>query len=671
MEDTTTKWFRDGLGPRVDALKAALKALADNDPEAVFTIKHMAQSLRSPSGSYGLFEIYDAAERVEQSTSDELEANVRLLIDALRTEAAKVDHAQQTMLIVGGSRDFNEQLVPKLLTPWREVLQAETAAEAKRLIREREIVFVVLNMFLPDLDGRSLPVKLRENPSTAAIRVLVLAPKVPEPTKHDNLMIHADGYIEAPLDAKEVAAWVNARLRRAHETTKEARRDNLTGLLNRAAFREDAARLMESCLGSQEPLALAVFSIDGSGELMKTHGQATADMVLRHVGSLLATSLRTTDIVARWGMPEFVSLLPGEDQFGGVRAAEKVMKSLSKQHFAAPEGTTFQLTLSAGVAVVAQVTSIDNAVAEADRYLFHAKSLGGNRVTSSQTRSSKRRNRVLILGEDEVTAKVLNHLFEKDGSSLVYAERAETVFSENMRKQRFHLVLIGDKIPDSTPFEVLQRLRKSKRYNRIPIVMLTSKHSEADLVHALELGANDYVIRPFSPSGFMTRMRRILTRAVETVDLPSGVRRIMIIDAEVRNLLIAASSLHERGGFQVYLAKGSRDAYDRMDETQPDVVVVDADKPESGGMQLLKTLSRTKDSDELNIIVSSTSKDLPDMEESLASQVKGILNKPFSPLTLAQQIERILRMPRSKKQSPDAADHFNNEVQRVVCMDKA
>jgi DNA-binding response OmpR family regulator len=74
------------------------------------------------------------------------------------------------------------------------------------------------------------------------------------------------------------------------------------------------------------------------------------------------------------------------------------------------------------------------------------------------------------------------------------------------------LVILDVKMPGMDGFEVLERLRRTPAYRAIPIIMLTSMGSEADVVRGFSLGADDYILKPFSPTELSARVRRLLRR---------------------------------------------------------------------------------------------------------------------------------------------------------------
>jgi DNA-binding response OmpR family regulator len=74
------------------------------------------------------------------------------------------------------------------------------------------------------------------------------------------------------------------------------------------------------------------------------------------------------------------------------------------------------------------------------------------------------------------------------------------------------MVILDVKMPGMDGFEVLERLRRTPAFSAVPIIMLTSMGSEADVVRGFQLGADDYVLKPFSPVELSARVWRLLRR---------------------------------------------------------------------------------------------------------------------------------------------------------------
>ncbi|MFT4035006.1 MAG: GGDEF domain-containing protein [Patulibacter sp.] len=152
--------------------------------------------------------------------------------------------------------------------------------------------------------------------------------------------------------------------------------DGLTGLANRATFEEVAGRLLDRTRIDGSTLALVMFDIDHFKALNDREGHAAGDAALTGFAELLARASRPTDLVARIGGEEFVTVMPGMGAGGAEAFARRVGDLLRDQ---ATTGT--RLTVSAGVAVFeGGAGDVDGLLGDADRALYAAKSAGRDRV---------------------------------------------------------------------------------------------------------------------------------------------------------------------------------------------------------------------------------------------------------------------------------------------------
>jgi DNA-binding response OmpR family regulator len=119
---------------------------------------------------------------------------------------------------------------------------------------------------------------------------------------------------------------------------------------------------------------------------------------------------------------------------------------------------------------------------------------------------------VLVAEDDPVTAKVLLHrLSNEPGLRVVHADDG-TAALELAEREPLDVAILDIRLPGLDGLGVLARLREIPRYERLPILMLTSLGSENDVVRGFELGADDYVVKPFSPAELIARVRRLLAR---------------------------------------------------------------------------------------------------------------------------------------------------------------
>lgn len=118
---------------------------------------------------------------------------------------------------------------------------------------------------------------------------------------------------------------------------------------------------------------------------------------------------------------------------------------------------------------------------------------------------------ILIVDDEEDIIKLIKYNLKNEGYSILTAFSGEQAIK--MAKQFSpDLIVLDLMLPGIDGLEVTRYLRKDEQRQDIPIVMLTAKGEESDIVTGLELGANDYISKPFSPKVLVARIRAILRR---------------------------------------------------------------------------------------------------------------------------------------------------------------
>ena len=116
--------------------------------------------------------------------------------------------------------------------------------------------------------------------------------------------------------------------------------------------------------------------------------------------------------------------------------------------------------------------------------------------------------KILLVDDEEMILEVLQAYFEKEGWEIVSASNG----IEALKKAKeYHpdLIILDLMLPDITGEEVCRLIRKE---NDVPIIMLTAKSAEEDLINGIVIGADDYVTKPFSPREVVVRAQAILRR---------------------------------------------------------------------------------------------------------------------------------------------------------------
>jgi two-component system KDP operon response regulator KdpE len=135
--------------------------------------------------------------------------------------------------------------------------------------------------------------------------------------------------------------------------------------------------------------------------------------------------------------------------------------------------------------------------------------------------------RILVVDDEERMVRFIRLNLEHDGFNVIEAFRGAQAI-QAIRDKLPDLVLLDVMLPDIDGFEVLKMIRE---INTVPVIMLTAKGEEDDRVHGLELGADDYVTKPFSPRELVSRVRAVLRRAES---ISGSIRGLIEVDEHLK-----------------------------------------------------------------------------------------------------------------------------------------
>lgn len=128
---------------------------------------------------------------------------------------------------------------------------------------------------------------------------------------------------------------------------------------------------------------------------------------------------------------------------------------------------------------------------------------------------------ILIIEDDPDIGESLRYNFEREGFNARIAESGEDGLIFALDEKKFPSLIVLDlMLPKMSGLELCRRLRREPQTRQTPIIMLTAKASENDKIAGLELGADDYITKPFSVKEVVARVRAILRRSDETAVKP-------------------------------------------------------------------------------------------------------------------------------------------------------
>jgi two-component system alkaline phosphatase synthesis response regulator PhoP len=119
--------------------------------------------------------------------------------------------------------------------------------------------------------------------------------------------------------------------------------------------------------------------------------------------------------------------------------------------------------------------------------------------------------KILVVEDEEEIQELIVYNLTKEGLKTVAVLSGEDALKK-ARAERFDLILLDLMLPGVDGLDVCKTLKKDEKTSLVPVIMLTAKGEESDIVTGLELGADDYIVKPFSPKILVARIKTVLRR---------------------------------------------------------------------------------------------------------------------------------------------------------------
>ena len=295
-------------------------------------------------------------------------------------------------------------------------------------------------------------------------------------------------------------------------------RDVLTGTYNRRYYEDIASRIVG-------PAGIALMDVDDFKICNDTYGHHAGDLALEAAANAIQSCIRSSDLLIRYGGDEFLLVLPGIPSDILQTKLEQIRAAV--QQATVPGYSHFRLSLSIGGTIQAITDSMENAVRRADRLMYQAKcrknavtvELPENALTA-QEELVEEKPQILLVDDSEMNRLILAEILQGDYRILEAKDGRECMDALQAEAGNLALVLLDINMPVMDGFEVLKAMNANHTIEDIPVIMISSDDSDAAIRRSYELGASDYVNRPFDA-------RIVYRRVTNTIKLYAKQRRLV------------------------------------------------------------------------------------------------------------------------------------------------
>jgi diguanylate cyclase (GGDEF)-like protein len=258
------------------------------------------------------------------------------------------------------------------------------AEKAFEVIRSESPDLVILDVVMPQMDGFRLCQRVRAHPGLQLTPIIFLTRKGDLEQRVRGLQVGGNDYLAKPFEPRELVARVRSHLQRLFELREMAIRDGLTRCYNSKHFKMRLEQEMARAQRDHTHLSLGMLDIDTFKKINDSYGHPAGDAVLSHLASILTASMRSADVVARYGGDEFGFLLVDAAVPEATIIANRLRERVERHRFELPavrsELINVSCTVSVGVAAFQPNDTVHGLLQRADGALYEAKQSGRNRV---------------------------------------------------------------------------------------------------------------------------------------------------------------------------------------------------------------------------------------------------------------------------------------------------
>ena len=308
--------------------------------------------------------------------------------------------------------------------------------------------------------------------------------------------------------------------RAAHDQKlkEELYKDPLTGAYNRRYYEE----VIRKSIG---PAGIALMDVDDFKICNDTYGHHAGDLALKAAANAIRSCIRSSDLLIRYGGDEFLLVLPGIPS--DILQGKLEQICTAARNAAVPGYPHFRVSLSIGGTIQSITDPVEGIVRRADWLMYQAKcrknavmvEVPGHSLAALE-KLLQNKSQILLVDDSAMNRMILKEILGGDYRILEAENGQECLEKLQTEAENIALVLLDINMPVMDGFEVLKAMNANHTIEDIPVIMISSDDSDAAIRRSYELGANDYVNRPFDA-------RIVYRRVTNTIKLYAKQRRLV------------------------------------------------------------------------------------------------------------------------------------------------
>jgi two-component system cell cycle response regulator len=382
---------------------------------------------------------------------------------------------------------------------------------------------ILLDYILPDKSGLDVLHQMIEKAKQSHIPIMMISADASLDKQIAAYETGAMDYLAKPLDIKLLLTLLANRLAMKRDWERSITLDELTGAYNRRYFNHTLKQMIDDFSRNGGSFTLVMLDLDHFKKVNDTYGHLKGDEVLQAFVAAAQQVVGKPHIVCRYGGEEFSLLMPDVDAAEAKRLLERLHRQVQTLNFQSGD-YSFKVTFSAGISQLSQSNRhSEKLIEEADQALYRAKRTGRNQsvIYSEELPKLEQESplHIMVVDDDPLMREIVVRQFSGWSSSrhkqvniASYPDGTAFMDTKWYCEGERHIILLDCIMPGLDGIEVLSKLRASYPEQGVYIVMLTARSDNADIIRALQQGADDYVVKPFHLEELVLRIERLANR---------------------------------------------------------------------------------------------------------------------------------------------------------------
>jgi len=264
---------------------------------------------------------------------------------------------------------------------------------------------------------------------------------------------------------------------------------------------------------------------------------------------------------------------------------------------------------------------------------------------------------ILIVDDEEPNRDILSRRLTKEGYTVAVADGGKEAL-EMLHVERYDLVLLDIMMPGVDGYQVLKRIKSELLLNDIPVIMVTALNDEPTLKRCLELGATDYIGKPFELTYLKSRIWRAI-QALSQVRRPTATQNdssiatsVLVVDDDELNQGLLLRRL-KKAGHDVHVAANGAEAMRLLNKQRFDLILLDIMMAKMDGYEVLEKIRERQSLADVPVIMVSAVNDTASMERCMQLGADDYIMKPYNTILLKERVLELLNEKKRQKLADD------------------